>query len=116
MCTSLTEFEVERAKNALKTNMLLHLDGTAGSCEDIGRQMLCYGKRYSPAEMVAKVDNVDASLVRDVCFNYLYDQDPVIGKKHALKKYDQFVQNTSYFCTMCDFQKCKKRYLHFQKW
>ena len=26
-----------------------------------------------------------------------------LGKKHALKKYDQFVQNTSCFCTMCDF-------------
>ena len=92
MCTSLTEFEVERAKNALKTNMLLHLDGTAGSCEDIGRQMLCYGKRYSPAEMVAKVDNVDASLVRDVCFNYLYDQDPVIaaiGPIEGLESYGE---------------------------
>ena len=26
-----------------------------------------------------------------------------IGKKHALKKYDQFVRNTSCFCTMYDF-------------
>merc|ERR1712088_875346 len=92
MCTILTEFEVERAKNALITKMLLHLDGTAGSCEDIGLQMLCYGKRYSPAEMVTKVDNVDASLVRDVCVNYLYNQDPVIaaiGPIEALQDYRQ---------------------------
>ena len=41
--------------------------------------MLCYGKRYSPAEMIAKIDAVDASLVRDVCFNYIYDNDPVIA-------------------------------------
>ena len=39
-----------------------------------------------------------------------------IGKEHVLNKYEQFVLNTSYFCTMCDFQKCKKHYLHFQKW
>ena len=26
-----------------------------------------------------------------------------IGKKRALKKYDQFILNTSCFCTMCDF-------------
>ena len=45
MCTSLTEFEVDRAKNLLKTNMLLQLDGTTPICEDIGRQMLCYGRR-----------------------------------------------------------------------
>ena len=28
-----------------------------------------------------------------------------IGKKHALKKYEQFIRNTSCFCTMCDFHK-----------
>ena len=25
------------------------------------------------------------------------------GKKHALNKYEQFIQKTSIFCTMCDF-------------
>ena len=32
----------------------------------------------------------------------MVSKDPlgVIGKKHALKKYDQFVRNTSCFCTM----------------
>lgn len=29
LCTSVTEGEVARAKNLLKTNMLLHLDGKA---------------------------------------------------------------------------------------
>ena len=38
--------QVDRAKNLLKTNMLLQLDGTTPICEDIGRQMLCYGRRY----------------------------------------------------------------------
>ena len=45
MCTNLTDFEVNRAKNLLKTNMLLQLDGTTPICEDVGRQMLCYGRR-----------------------------------------------------------------------
>lgn len=31
LCTSVTESEVARAKNLLKTNMLLHLDGEAAS-------------------------------------------------------------------------------------
>ena len=47
MCTSITDFEVDRAKNLLKTNMLLQLDGTTPICEDIGRQMLCYGRRLA---------------------------------------------------------------------
>ena len=33
----LADFEVERAKNLLKTNLLLQLDGTTPICEDIGR-------------------------------------------------------------------------------
>ncbi len=37
MCTSVTDFEVERAKNQLKTNMLMQLDGTSQVCEEIGR-------------------------------------------------------------------------------
>ena len=36
MCHSLSDFEVERAKNSLRTNMLLQLDGTTAICEDIG--------------------------------------------------------------------------------
>ena len=56
LCSSVTEFEVERAKNLLKTNMLLQLDGTTPVCEDIGRQMLCYGRRVPQAEMEQRID------------------------------------------------------------
>nr|KAG5694257.1 hypothetical protein BaRGS_021572 [Batillaria attramentaria] len=37
LCSSVTEFEVRRAKNLLKTNMLLQLDGSTPIAEDIGR-------------------------------------------------------------------------------
>ena len=56
ICTSITEFEVNRAKNLLKTNMLLQLDGTTPICEDIGRQMLCYGRRIPLHELEARID------------------------------------------------------------
>ena len=56
MCGSLTEFEVERAKNAMKTNILLNLDGSSGTCQDIGRQMLCYGRRIPQHELEARID------------------------------------------------------------
>merc|ERR1712029_1215011 len=51
ICTSITEFEVNRAKNLLKTNMLLQLDGTTPICEDVGRQMLCYCRRIPQHEL-----------------------------------------------------------------
>lgn len=56
LCSSVTDFEVERAKNMLKANMLLQLDGTTPICEDIGRQMLCYGRRIPYPEMEARID------------------------------------------------------------
>ena len=57
LATSVTDFEVNRAKNLLKTNMLLQLDGTTPVCEDIGRQMLCYGRRYKLLEIMLNVMN-----------------------------------------------------------
>ena len=56
LCTNVTEFEVERAKNLLKTNMLLQLDGTTPVCEDIGRQMLCYNRRIPVNELEARIE------------------------------------------------------------
>lgn len=37
IATQCTDLEVTRAKNLLKTNMLLMLDGSTPICEDIGR-------------------------------------------------------------------------------
>lgn len=56
LCTMITEGEVARAKNLLKTNMLLQLDGTTPTCEDIGRQMLCYGRRIPLHELEKRID------------------------------------------------------------
>merc|ERR1719357_1987405 len=79
ICTSITEFEVNRAKNLLKTNMLLQLDGTTPICEDVGRQMLCYGRRIPQHELEARIDAVDAEAVRAVLFKYVYDRCPVVA-------------------------------------
>jgi len=79
LCNSVTDFEVDRAKNLLKTNMLLQLDGTTPVCEDIGRQMLCYGRRMPQHELEARIDAVDAQLVKDTCYKYIYDRDPVVA-------------------------------------
>jgi len=79
MCTSVTEFEVERAKNLLRTNMLLMLDGSTPICEDVGRQMLCYGRRLPLPELEARIDAVNAQVVRDVCMKYIYDKCPAVA-------------------------------------
>jgi len=79
LCTAATPAEVERAKSLLKTSMLLQLDGTTPVCEDIGRQMLCYGRRIPGHELEARIDAVTAADVREVCSKYIYDQCPVVA-------------------------------------
>merc|ERR1712127_165189 len=79
LATSITDFEVNRAKNLLKTNMLLQLDGTTPVCEGIGRQMLCYGRRMPQHELEARIDAVDAALIKDTCYKYIYDRCPAIA-------------------------------------
>lgn len=79
LCTSVTEKEVIRAKNTLKANMLLQLDGTTAICEDIGRQMLCYNRRIPLHELEARLDSITAANIHDVCTKYLYDRCPVVA-------------------------------------
>ncbi|KAJ2058044.1 Mitochondrial-processing peptidase subunit beta [Coemansia aciculifera] len=75
LSTSVTEAEVERAKQQLKASLLLNLDGTTAVAEDIGRQILTHGKRMEPAEVAAAVDAIDATAVRKVAYERLWDQE-----------------------------------------
>lgn len=79
LCTMVTESEIERAKNLLKTNLLLQLDGTTPICEDIGRQQLCYNRRIPLHELERRISSVTAKNVRDVAMKYIYDRCPAVA-------------------------------------
>ncbi|XP_053376902.1 mitochondrial-processing peptidase subunit beta-like [Mercenaria mercenaria] len=79
LCTNITDFEVERAKRLLKTNLLLQLDGTTPICEDIGRQMLCYDRRIPLDEMEARISALSGDDVRRTCYQYIYDKCPAVA-------------------------------------
>ncbi|KAJ1560108.1 hypothetical protein HK405_008194, partial [Cladochytrium tenue] len=66
-----TAAEVARAKTQLRTSMLLSLDGTTPVAEDIGRQMLVYGRRLTPWEMEALIDGVTPEDVARVAAKYM---------------------------------------------
>lgn len=70
--------EVQRAKNLLKTLLLAQCDGSTAVCEDIGRQMLTYGRRIPLAEIDARVEAVTPSVLKKVVGEYVYDRDPVL--------------------------------------
>ena len=78
ICLGATEEEVERAKQQLKSIVLMGLDGTQAVAEDMARQVLTLGRRYTWPELHAMIDAVTVGQVRQVASDYLYDRDPAV--------------------------------------
>ncbi|XP_010550013.1 PREDICTED: probable mitochondrial-processing peptidase subunit beta, mitochondrial isoform X1 [Tarenaya hassleriana] len=92
-----SEADVTRARNQLKSSLLLHMDGTSPIAEDIGRQLLTYGRRIPSPELFARIDAVDASTVKRVANRYIYDRDiaiSAIGPIQGLPDYNWFRRRT----------------------
>lgn len=81
---SVSDKEVERARNQLKTSILMQLDGSAAVAEDIGRQMLTYRRRLTPAEIFARIDAVDADTIKRVANELFYNKSPSIAAVGSL--------------------------------
>ncbi|GMT24142.1 hypothetical protein PFISCL1PPCAC_15439 [Pristionchus fissidentatus] len=58
---------VERAKRSLLTNVMLMLDGSTPVTEDIGRQLMFYGRRIPMDELKARVEAITVDSLREVC-------------------------------------------------
>ena len=78
MVYAVEESDVTRAKNQLKAQTLFAQDGTSGTAEDIGRQLLTYGRRLSKEELFARIDAVDADVVKRVAERIIYNSDMAI--------------------------------------
>ncbi|KAJ4707343.1 Mitochondrial processing peptidase beta subunit [Melia azedarach] len=92
-----SEADVTRARNQLKSALLLHIDGTSPVAEDIGRQLLTYGRRIPFAELFARIDAVDASTIKRVANRFIYDRDIAIaamGPIQGLPDYNWFRRRT----------------------
>lgn len=92
MSTSPTEGEVERAKNQLKASLLLGLDGSTATAEDIGRQLVTAGKRKTPQEIEAALEEITPADIQRVAKKYLWDADIAIaatGQVEGLLDYNR---------------------------
>ena len=58
-----TESEVARAKAQIKSSILMGLESTSARCELAARQLAVHGRVIPVAEMVAKIEAVDATQV-----------------------------------------------------
>nr|CAG8525772.1 2047_t:CDS:2 [Entrophospora candida]CAG8564492.1 6834_t:CDS:2 [Entrophospora candida] len=84
--------EVERAKQQLKSSLLLNLDGTTAVAEDIGRQMVTTGKRLTPKELETIISKITVDDIRRVAGEYLWDKDVAVvglGPVECLPDYNR---------------------------
>jgi processing peptidase subunit alpha len=56
--------EFTRAKNQLKSSLMMNLEQVGIQCEDIARQVLAFGKRYRPSELCEFIDRVTVEEAR----------------------------------------------------
>ena len=59
-----TTEEVMRARAQLKASILMSLESTNARCEQLAQQILIYGRPLSVAEVVGKIEAVEAEAVR----------------------------------------------------
>merc|ERR1712241_706732 len=63
---SVTDEEVERGKRELKASLFGGSGSSSDQCAELGKHMLAYGRSISPAEMILRIDAIDAEEVKRV--------------------------------------------------
>jgi len=92
-----TDSELQRAKNLLKTHLLLGLDGSTAVCDDIGSKLSLKAPRASAAELCDKIDAVTARSIKEVTDKYIKDRCLAasgVGPVEGLPDYNELRSNT----------------------
>ncbi|KAL7539538.1 hypothetical protein ACHAWF_006439 [Thalassiosira exigua] len=95
---TITDEDVERGKISLKATMLMGLDGNTNVCEDIGRQILTYGRRMTAAEIFQRIDELTAEDVKAAAYKVFHDKDhamAAVGGIEGLPSYE-WIRSNSY--------------------
>jgi processing peptidase subunit beta len=95
---SVTDEEVERGKREL----LLSLFGGSGSvsdaCAETGKQVLAYGREVPAAEMVLRINAIDAEEIKRIAWQYLNDAEVAVtalGPLHGMPTYVDLRRSTT---------------------
>eukprot|EP00811_Abedinium_folium_P036551 NODE_9250_length_1436_cov_18.935065.p1 GENE.NODE_9250_length_1436_cov_18.935065~~NODE_9250_length_1436_cov_18.935065.p1 ORF type:complete len:296 (-),score=99.97 NODE_9250_length_1436_cov_18.935065:322-1209(-) len=87
---SVTDEEVERAKRELKLELFGGSDSSAATCEEVGTQVLKYGRGLPPAEMLLRIDAIDAQEIQRVAWTHLHNREISVtglGPLHGMPQY-----------------------------
>lgn len=63
---TLSEAELQRAKNQMKGNIILGLESTSSRMNNIARQEIYYGRYYSPKEIMHMIDSITLNQIKDL--------------------------------------------------
>jgi len=90
MGKNISDAELSRAKNQLTTALLFNLESRSILFEDIGRQVLTYGARKAPAELVSQIAAVTADDIARVAGAVLKTPPSVAvyGDTTSVPRYD----------------------------
>lgn len=90
MAGSISDVEITRAKNQLKASLLMNLESRPILFEDIGRQVLTYGARTEPGELIAQIDAVSAKDLTNIASTLLKSPPSVVvyGDTTSVPRYD----------------------------
>ncbi|XP_031634631.1 mitochondrial-processing peptidase subunit beta-like [Contarinia nasturtii] len=79
IANSITDAELDQAKNRLITQLLSQQSSSKGICEDIGNSILSLGRRAPLGEVVASIQNISNQTVRDVTDKYTSNKCLVVS-------------------------------------
>lgn len=97
LADTLTEEEVARARAQLKASQLMSLESTTNRAEQVGTQLLVFGRTIPPAEIAARIDGVSLEAVRR-CARTIFGSRPTlaaIGPTGRLEPYDALCRRLS---------------------
>jgi predicted Zn-dependent peptidase len=63
---TITEGELQRAKNQLKGNIILGLESTSSRMNNIARQEIYHGRYFSPREIIDEIDSITVKQIKDL--------------------------------------------------
>ncbi|XP_045783937.1 cytochrome b-c1 complex subunit 1, mitochondrial-like [Maniola jurtina] len=92
LCHMITDGELVKAKNELKSKILNKVQTTTGAFHDIGQYIFRAGYRPSIYEQMNAIDNITADTFKSICYKYFYDKCPVIagiGSTEGLLQYSR---------------------------
>jgi len=94
---SLEDSEIRRARNQLKAATLMSLESTGSRAEQIGEQVLIYGRPIPIAEVVQRIEAVDAAAVARVARRIFGGRPSLaaIGPLRRMMAYDEFAASLS---------------------